>query len=956
MVLEPVRNVSLNKIHQILKYFQQFQIPFHTKTFNQSRAVALNPEPPVGFEPTGFSEAHHLFDEISPRILSDNNQLLFEYSRNNLNVEALNLFVGTHRSGLRIDGSSLSCILKVCGCLFDQIVGKQVHCHCFKSGFVEDVSVGTSLVDMYMKTENVVDGKKFFYEMPEKNVVSWTSLLAGYSRNGLVDQAIKIFFQMQAEGIKPNPLTFATVFRALADDDAIDKGIQVHSMVIKNGFESTTFVGNSLITMYSKSGMVRDAKALFDNMLNRDAVSWNGMIAGFVTNGLHLDALKLFYQMRLEGVKLTQMIFATIIKLCASLKEMGFARQLHCRILKDGFVSDLNIKTAVMVTYSKCSEMDDAFRLFCTMHGICNVVSWTAMISGYLQNGGVEQAVNLFCQMRRKGVRPNHFTYSTVLTAHPVASLFQVHAQVIKTNYENSPSVGTAILDAYIKIGNTSEAAKVFGLIEGKDIVAWSAMLAGYAQIGDTEGAIKIFLQLATKGVRPNEFTFSSVINACASPTAGVEHGKQIHASSIKSGYNNALCVSSALVTMYAKRGNIESANEVFKRQQERDLVSWNSMVSGYAQHGYGKKALKVFEEMRMQNLEMDDITFIGVISACTHAGLVDEGQRYFNMMIKDLLINPTMEHYSCMVDLYSRAGMLEKAMELINNMPFPAGATIWRTILAACRVHLNLDLGKLAAEKLILLQPQDSAAYVLLSNMYAAAGNWQARAQVRKLMDKRKVKKEAGYSWIEVRNKTYSFLASDHSHPLSDRIYLELEELSVRLKDAGYLPDTNYVLHDVEDEHKEAILSQHSERLAIAFGLIATPSGTPIQIVKNLRVCGDCHTVIKLISKIEGREITVRDSNRFHHFREGLCSCEENIARNNILEFKFVDDPTSCQNEGPLSNRLSIWICFLLLQYVVDTSKKKIHRTFGIGEDGLIREESFSKCHANRRLAFHEL
>ncbi|PSR89868.1 Pentatricopeptide repeat-containing protein [Actinidia chinensis var. chinensis] len=875
MVLTHVRKASLIEIYQTLKSFRKIQTSIHTKTFHQSHSIALRPESLcVSSEPICFSEAHHLFDEIPLRNLSDTNHLLFQYARNNLNIEALNLFVRAHCSGFPIDGLSLSCILKVCGCLSDQTVGKQVHCHCVKTGFIKDVSVGTSLVDFYMKNEDLVDGERVFNEMPEKNVVSWTSLLAGYSRSGLVDQAIGVFFQMQAEGFKPNPLTFATVFGTLADDGAIDKGIQVHCMVVKNGFESTTFVSNSLINMYSKSGMVRDARAVFDNMENRNAVSWNAMVAGFVSNGLDMEALKLFYQMRIAGVKLTETIFATIITLCARLKELSFAIQLHCRVLKNGLGSSLNIRTALMVVYSKCSEMDKALRLFYTMGGVWNVVSWTAMISGYLQNGGAEQAVNLFFQMRREGVRPNHFTYSTVLTAHPTASLIQIHAQVIKTNYENSPSVGTALLDAYIKIDNISEAAKVFELIEEKDIVVWSAMLAGYSQTGDTEGAVKVFLQLTKEGVRPNEFTFCSVINACASSTAAVEQGKQFHASSIKSRYNNTLCVSSALVTMYAKRGNIETANEVFKRQRERDLVSWNSMISGYAQHGYGKKAIKVFEEMRMENLKMDGITFIGVITACTHAGLVDEGQRYFNMMADDLCIDPTMEHYSCMVDLYSRAGMLEKAMDLINDMPFPAGATVWRTLLAACRLHLNLDLGKLAAENLISLQPQDSAAYVLLSNMYAAAGKWKERASVRKLMDERKVKKEAGYSWIEVKNKTYSFLAGDRSHLLSDRIYLKLEELSIRLKDAGYLPDTHYVLHDVEDEHKEAILSQHSERLAIAFGLFATPSGTPIQIVKNLRVCGDCHTVIKLISMIEEREITVRDSSRFHHFKGGLCSC----------------------------------------------------------------------------------
>ncbi|XAR60119.1 hypothetical protein NMG60_11033371 [Bertholletia excelsa] len=875
MFLTPGGQVSLGKIYRAYRLLQQFQFSFHSKTSFQYRTVALQPGTfQFGLEPIGVSDADHLLDEISQRSLSDNNRLLFEYSRNNRHLEALKLFVGTHRSGLPFDGSSISCILKVCGCLSDRTIFKQLHCHCIKSALVDDVSVGTSLLDTYMKTENVVDGKKIFKEMQEKNVVTWTSLLSGYSWNGLFEQAIEIFRQMQVKGINPNPFTFATILGALANEAAVEKGVQVHCMIIKTGFESATFVANSLINMYSKSGMVGEARAVFEDMKHRTAISWNGMVAGLVLNGLDLEALKLFYQMRLAGMKLTQGSFATVIKLCANLKELGFAIQLHCWVHKNGLDSAPTIRTALMVAYSKCGKMDDAFKLFSITQNMQNVVSWTAMVSGYLQNGRSEKAASLFCQMRREGIAPNDFTYSSILTAHPTASLFQIHAQVIKINYENSSTVGTALLDAYIKIGNTGEAAKIFTLIKEKDTVAWTAMLAGHAQIGDTEGAVKVFMKSAKEGIQSNEFTFSSVINACASPTASVEQGKQFHAISIKSGYSNSLCVSSALVTMYAKKGNIETANEVFKRQQERDSVSWNSMISGYAQHGYGKKALKVFEEMRTRNLEIDEITFIGVICACTHAGLVDEGQRYFDMMVNDFLIDPTMEHYSCMVDLYSRAGMLNKAMDLINRMPFPAGATVWRTLLAACRVHLNLDLGKVAAENLISLQPHDSAAFVLLSNMYAAAGNWKERAKVRKLMDERKVKKETAYSWIEVKNKTYGFVAGDHSHPFSDWIYLKLEDLNVRLRDAGYLPDTNYVLHDVEDENKEAFLSQHSERLAIAFGLIATPSGTSIQIVKNLRVCGDCHNVIKLISVIEGREIIVRDSNRFHHFKGGACSC----------------------------------------------------------------------------------
>ncbi|KAG9455062.1 hypothetical protein H6P81_007966 [Aristolochia fimbriata] len=805
---------------------------------------------------------------------SNLNSLLFELSQNNLNQEALKTFVRIQKSHASADSSTFSCILKVCSSLSDDVLGKQVHACVFKCGWEIDVSVGTALVDLYMKSGNVEDGRQAFDEMPERNVVSWTTLLTGYTQNGLAHLVLGLFFEMQIEGIKPNPFTFSSVLTAAAAQGAIDVGTQAHAQIIKLGHQSTVFVCNSLMNMYWKSGCFEEAKAVFDSMEYKDSVSCNVMIAGFVQNGFDKEGLQLFHQMRIAGMKLTQLIFATAIKLCANLKELNFGRQLHCFVIKNGFGIDINIRTTLMLAYSKCGEMDCALNLFFRMSGVENVVSWTALISGCIQNGEVEEAANLFCQMRRERVSPNDYTYSTILTACPVISPFQIHAQAIKTNYSESLSVATALMSAYLKFGSGHEASSIFKQLNVKDIVAWSAMLAGFAQAKDSEGAVKLLKEMVKDGILPNEFTLSSVINACTSPMASVEQGKQLHASSIKSGFDKAICVGSALVTMYAKRGNIQSAHEVFKRQMEKDLVAWNSMITGYAQHGYGKKALEIYSQMEKEGLDMDGITFIGVITACTHAGLVDEGEKYFSSMVKSHLIKPTMEHYACMVDLYSRAGKLQEAMELITEMPFPAGGTVWRTLLGACRVHRNLQLGKLAADKLIMLDPQDSAAYVLLSNIYAAEGKWEERGKVRKLMAERKVKKEAGYSWIEIRNKTHSFLASDRSHPLTDKIYLKLEDLAIQLKDAGYKPDTTFVLHDVEEEQKVAMLSQHSERLAIAFGLLVTPQGAQLQIVKNLRVCGDCHTVIKLISKIEGREIVVRDSNRFHHFKEAVCSC----------------------------------------------------------------------------------
>ncbi|KZV47163.1 pentatricopeptide repeat-containing protein-like [Dorcoceras hygrometricum] len=862
-----------------LKFLSNIRNPFQVFWCWHSSAVAVDPENSDELETLSLADRHNaynLFDEFPSKDITYYNHFLFRYSRSGLNRDAVYIYGVINRSGALVDGCTLSCILKVSASLENCAFGKQIHCQCVKNGYLEDVSVGTAVLDMYIKSGNLDDGKKVFDDIRDRNVVTWTSLLTGYAQKGMIYNVIEVFVAMKLEGIVPNPCTFATIFGALADEGVVECGAQMHALVIKHSFETNRVVENSLVNLYNKCGLIREAKHVFDGMEYRDAVSWNGMISGFLRMGLSWNTLEMLYRMRLARINFTKSTFATAIKLCANLKELGFLRQIHSQVVKSGFELHDYIRTGLTVSYMKVTEVDDAFKLFSSEDDVETVVSWTAIIGGYLQSGNAAQGIDLFHQMRRQGVRPNHFTYSTILAALSTTALYQVHAEIIKSNYEKSPSVGTALLGAYVKIQKNSEAAKVFEQIERKDVVAWSAMLAGYAQEEDIMGALTIFFQLSKDGIRPNEFTFSSIINACAGHRAAAQQGKQFHASSIKFCCNNAVIVSSALVTMYAKKGDIESANEVFQRQQQRDLVSWNSMISGFAQHGNGDKALKVFEEMRSRNLEMDEITFIGVISACTHTGLVHEGQKFFDMMVKKLHIPPTMEIYSCMVDLYGRAGMLDKAMALINGMLFPPSAIVWRSLLAACRVHRNLELGEFAAKKLISHQPQDSAAYVLLANLYAASGHWSDRAKVRKLMDDRKVKKETGFSWIEVKNKTYTFMASDVSHPLSDRIYMKLEELRIRLRDAGYQPDTNYVLHDIEEEQKEAILSRHSERLAIAFGLISVPEGIPIRIIKNLRVCVDCHTVIKIISKMEGREIVVRDSNRFHHFKEGLCSCKD--------------------------------------------------------------------------------
>jgi pentatricopeptide repeat protein len=325
---------------------------------------------------------------------------------------------------------------------------------------------------------------------------------------------------------------------------------------------------------------------------------------------------------------------------------------------------------------------------------------------------------------------------------------------------------------------------------------------------------------------------------------------------------------------MYSKCGSIEDAFQTFDVMSERNVISWNAMIAGCAQHGCGKEALKLFAQMPQAGIEPDHISFVSALSACSHSGLVDEGLQLFDSMCRDYCIAPREVHYACMIDLLGRAGRLDEARDFMKTIPFAPDAYVWGALLGACRLYGNIDLGKHAAECLFQLEPHNAAKYVLLSNIYAAAGRWDDVAKVRKIMKDRGVQKQPGCSWIEVKNKVHTFMVEDKSHPQTEEIYSTLEELARQMEAAGYVPDTNFVLHDVEMEQKEHSLYHHSEKLAIAFGLISTLPGLPVRIIKNLRVCGDCHTATKFISKIVEREIIIRDANRFHHFKDGLCSC----------------------------------------------------------------------------------
>lgn len=445
--------------------------------------------------------------------------------------------------------------------------------------------------------------------------------------------------------------------------------------------------------------------------------------------------------------------------------------------------------------------------------------------------------------------------------------------QLFDTMPERSLVSLTAMITCYTKRGEVDEARVLFDGMTERDVVCWNVMIDGYTQHGMPNEALLLFRKMLVAKIKPDEVTVLSLLSACGQLGA-LESGRWLHSYIENNGIRIDVQVGTALIDMYSKCGSWEDARLVFDRIGGKDVVVWNSMIVGYAMHGFSQEALELFNEMCRIGYQPTDITFIGVLNACAYAGLVCEGQAFFSSMKDEYGVEPKIEHYGCMVNLLSHAAKLEEAYEFVKNMKIEPDPVLWGTLLGACRLHGNIALGENIAEFLVGRNLANSGTYILLSNIYAAAGNWDGVAKVRTLMKNSGIQKEPGCSSIEVNNKVHEFLAGDRTCLRRKEVYRMIEEINGWLKAHGYTPRTETVLHDLGEREKEQSLEVHSEKLAIAFGLISTQPGTTLKIVKNLRVCSDCHAVTKLISKITGRKIVMRDRNRFHHFVNGSCSC----------------------------------------------------------------------------------
>lgn len=430
-----------------------------------------------------------------------------------------------------------------------------------------------------------------------------------------------------------------------------------------------------------------------------------------------------------------------------------------------------------------------------------------------------------------------------------------------------------ALVDMYSKCGDVNSARQLFDRMPKRDLVSYTSMISGYAHNGYSIEALDFFTLMQNSDVKANRVGLLSVFLACGRLGA-LRKGECFHSYAIQTGFLEDILVLTAVLDMYAKCGSLVTAKLIFDSAVGKDVVCWSAMIACYGYHGLGKEAIHTFNQMVEAGLKPNHATFTSLLSACSHSGLLEEGKRCFTSMGLKYGVSPKLNHYACMVDILGRAGKLHEAQELIEQMPMEPDSSLWGSLLGACRIHGDLELGEKIADRILMLDSENSGYYVLLSNIYAARSRWTGVEKLRKKMSGRRVGKEQGISLIEFNHQIHKFGTGERAHSQSREIYSYLEKLSVLMKHMGYVPLVEFSLHDVEDENKEMALSYHSERLAIAFGLINMNSGTPIRIVKNLRVCRDCHNAIKIISQIVDRVIIVRDMNRFHHFEHGLCSC----------------------------------------------------------------------------------
>ncbi|CAN7139644.1 unnamed protein product [Brassica rapa subsp. narinosa] len=848
-------------------------------------------------------------------------------------------------------------------------IGSHIHCPVIKLSLLDNLNLWNNLLGLYLKTDEILNARKLFDEMPQRTVFAWTVMISSYTKGQELASALSLFEEMLASGTVPNEFTFSSVLRSCAGLRDLNYGAKVHGSVIKTGFLGNSVIGSSLTDMYSKCGKLEEARELFSSCKNgADTISWTMMISSLVEARKWKEALEFYSEMVEAGVPPNEFTFVKLLG-ASSFLGLEFGKVIHSSVIVHGVLLNVVLKTSLVEFYSRFAEMDDSVRVLNSI-GEQDVFLWTSVVSGFARNLRAKEAVGTFLQMRGLGLQPDNFTYTAMLSLCSSVQSFdlgkQIHSLTIKVGLEDNTDVGNALLDMYMKCSASEvEALRVFRAMISPNVVSWTTLLLGLVDHGFEQDCFGVLMEMVRLGIEPNVVTLSGVLRACtklksvrrvleihgylqrrhvdgeiivgnslvdayassdkvadawnvaksmgkrdtitytslvtrfnelakhemalsvinhmhgdgirpdqfslpgfisASANLGaLETGKHLHCYSVKSGYSSSsVSVSNSLIDMYAKCGSLEDAKKVFEEIATPDAVSWNGLVSGLASNGCISSALSAFEEMRMKGTEPDSVTFLILLSACSSGRLTEMGLEYFRSMEETHNIKPQIEHYVHLVDILGRAGRLEEATGVLETMPLRPNALIFKTLLRACRYHGNLSLGEDMANKGLALAPSDPAFYILLADLYEESGKQELAQKTRSLMSQKGLSKKLGKSSVEVQGKVHRFFSEDVTTVEKTKgIYAEIEWIKSEIERSGFTYRGN------------ENASYHSAKQAAVFGLVYTSAQTPVHVVKNKILCKDCHDFVSLITRLVDKNITVRDGNRVHVFKNGKCSCK---------------------------------------------------------------------------------
>ncbi|KAF3439882.1 hypothetical protein FNV43_RR18160 [Rhamnella rubrinervis] len=796
--------------------------------------------------------------------------------------EILEVFRELHRGGVIFDSRVLTVVLKLCATLKDLWLGVEIHSCLIKRGFDVDVYLKCALVNFYWTCWGIECADQVFNEIPDREEILWNEIITLNLKNERWMETLQQFRNMQFSFLKANSSSITKVLQACGKVGALNEGKQIHGYVLRQALERNLSICNSLISMYSRNNKIGLARSVFDSMkdhnrsswnsiisscaafgclndawslfhkmvffnIEPDIVTWNSLLSGHSLNGSYEAALTIFRRMQNVGFKPSSSSITCVLQAVIELGSLNFGKEIHCFVIRNGLDYDVYVGTSLLDMYLKSDSLISAQAVFHNMKNR-NVFAWNSLISGFSFKGLFEDAEKLIHCMDSEGIKPDMVTWNGLVSGYSIW-------------------------------GRNKEALSVIDRIKSSglrpNVVSWTALISGCSKNENHTDALKFFVKMQEEGMKANSATISSLLRACASLSL-LRKGEEIHCLSIRNGFIEDIFVATALIDMYSKAGYFRGAHEVFRKTENKTLASWNCMIMGFAVYGFGKEAISLFDEMCEAGVQPDAITFTALLSGCKNSGLVGEGWKFFDTMKRDYNINPTIEHYSCMVDLLGRAGYLDEAWDFIQMMPLEPDATVWGALLGSSRSHRNLEFAEIAAKHLLELEPYNSGNYVMMINLYAISNRWEDVERLKSLMASRGVRIRQVWSWIQIDQTIHMFSAEGKSHPEEGEIYFELYQLVSEMKKLGYVPDINCVHQNIDEVEKEKVLLSHTEKLAITYGLMNVKRGAPIRVIKNTRVCQDCHTAAKYMSLIRGREIFIKDCLRFHHFKEGKCICND--------------------------------------------------------------------------------